>query len=610
VRAPGDEREDDEAMIDLLIRGGRIVDGAGGESVTGDLAIDGGRIVEVGGRSGRAAKRVVDADGALVTPGFVDVHTHYDAQVHWDPLVSPSGEHGVTTVVVGNCGLGLAPVRAADRPALQGLLGGVEDIPQAALEKGLAIGWESFAEYLAALDATPLALDVGALATHAALRIFVLGGERAYHDAARTAEIEAMARMLGDALSAGALGFSTSRSRLDRDFEGRVTPTCFAEDRELEALADVLGATERGLLQLVFRGAAGDEPERFDEELAFMRRTAERIRRPVTFGLAQLDAIPDRWTHAFEVAAAARDAGASLRPQTLGRMQTIVVGLETVHPFAARPSWRALAALPLAARIERMRAPEIRARILAEAPGPPSADDPYASAFGWSPDRIYAIDETPDYEPGPEKSLAELARARGVEPLAFLYDALLEDGGRRLFLYAVANYHAGDHAVAHAMLAHTTSLVGLGDGGAPSGMICDSGQSTGLLTHWTRDRTRGPRFPLGFMVRKLAHEPAALFGLHDRGRLATGLRADVNVIDPARLALEPPRVVHDLPAGARRIVQGARGYRATFVAGVQTREDGADTGARPGRLARPTTESGDAHAVAGSPSAGAQASRP
>ncbi|MBK7951901.1 MAG: amidohydrolase family protein [Deltaproteobacteria bacterium] len=573
-------------MLDLLIRGGTLIDGSGGEPIVGDLGIADGRIVSVGPRGTDSARRELDAEGALVTPGFVDVHTHYDAQVHWDPLVSPSSEHGVTTLVVGNCGLGLAPVRPGDRRALQGLLGGVEDIPQSALDAGLSIRWEDYPGYLKAIDEEPRSVDVAALVGHAALRLYAMGPERAFAEAANDAEIAAMGQMLAAGLAAGALGFSTSRSRLDRDFEGRTTPTCFATDRETEALGGVLAASGRGVFQLVFRGAAGDEPERLEEELAFMRRLAASTRRPVTFGLAQLDAIPERWQRVFEVAGEARNEGLALRPQTLGRMQTILIGLETVHPFAYRPSYRAIMGLPLGERVARMRDPELRGRILREESGQPSADDPYSGLFSYAPERIFPIEATPDYEPGPEKSLAALARAQGRPPLELFYDLLLEEEGRRLFFFAVANYHGGDHAVAHAMLAHPASLVGLADGGAHSGMICDTGQPTFLLTHWGRDRARGPRFPMAEVVRRLSGEPAAVFGLGDRGRLAPGLRADVNVIDPSALALLPPRIARDLPAGARRLVQGARGYVATSVAGVQRRADGAETGARPGRLAR------------------------
>jgi len=575
-------------MHELLIRGGQLLDGSGGAPIVGDVAIDGGRIVAIGPRIAGAARRVVDADGALVTPGFVDVHTHYDAQVHWDPLVSPSSEHGITTVVVGNCGLGLAPALPRDRAALQALLGGVEDIPQRALEAGLRFDWSSYPEYLRAVDAMPRSVDVGALVGHAALRIFALGAERAFAEAAKDDEIAAMQAVLAEALAGGALGFSTSRSRLDRDSAGRSTPTCFAEDRETLALARTLGAHGDGVCELAYRGSAGDEPERFEEELAWMRGLARASGRPVTFGLAQLDAAPAIWQRAFEAADAARADGAELRPQTLGRMQSVLIGLEAVHPFADRPSYRALAGLPLAERAARLRDPGVRARVLREAPGPPALDDPFSSLFSYPPDRIYRLDADPDYEPGPEKSLEALARAQGAPPLEFLYDALVEGDGRRLFLYAVANYHAGDHGVAHAMLAHPASLVGLADGGAHSGLICDTGQPTFLLTHWGRDRRRGPRFPLAWLVRRLTREPAALFGLRDRGLLQPGLRADLNVIDPVRLALEAPRVELDLPAGARRLVQGARGYVASFVAGVQTRAEGADTGARPGRLARAT----------------------
>ncbi len=573
-------------MIDLLIRGGTLVDGSGDPPYTSDVGIDGGRIVAVGERAGAQARRIVDADGALVTPGFLDIHTHYDAQVHWDPLVSPSSEHGVTTVVVGNCGLGLAPARPADRATLTALLGGVEDIPQRSLEAGLTWSWDAYPSYLAAIDAMPRSVDVAALVGHAALRVYAMGSERAYRDPAQPDEVAAMRRLLAEAMDAGALGFSTSRSRLDRDFEGRPTPSSCADDGETQALAAVLAERGEGLVELAFRGSAGDEPECFGRELAFMHALAASTRRPVTFGLAQLDAIPDGWREAHAIAGAARAAGLELRPQTLGRMQSVLVGFEAVHPFAHRPSYRSLAALPLAERIPRLRDPAIRARILGERSGPPSADDPFSSLFGFEPERIFPLGDVPDYEPGPEQSLAALARSRSVPPMPLLYDLLLEDEGRNLLLYPVANYHGGDHAVAHAMLAHPASLVGLGDGGAHSGLICDAGLPTFLLSHWVRDRVRGPRFAVEWIVHRLTGEPAALFGLGDRGRLRPGLRADVNILDPAALALERPRIAYDLPAGARRLVQGARGHRATFVAGVETRSEGIDTGARPGRLAR------------------------
>ncbi|MBW2425233.1 MAG: amidohydrolase family protein [Deltaproteobacteria bacterium] len=574
-------------MIDLVVRGGRIVDGSGGERTVGDVAIEAGRIVEVGPRCGASARREIDADGAIVTPGFVDIHTHYDAQVHWDPLVSPSSEHGVTTVVVGNCGLGLAPVRADDRRVLQRLMGGVEDIPQTTLDAGLDWRWESYPEYLAEVDSTPRVMDVGTLVGHGALRIHAMGKDRAYHDAAQTPEIESMARSLHEALEAGALGFSTSRSRLDRDCDGRTTPSFFAEDRETIALAAVVADRGRGLLELSYRGSAGDEPDRFDEELAWMHALASLTRRPVTFGLAQLDSGPDLWRRAFDEAEDAREEGLELRPQTLGRMQSVLIGLETVHPFAYRPSYRALAALPLAERARRLSDPETRRRVLSEESGPAPDDDPFSGLFSYPMDRIFPIDDPPDYEPGPERSLAALARNEGRDPMELLYDLLLADAGRGLLLYAVVNYHSGDHAVAYDMLAHPCSLIGLGDGGAHCGLLCDATLPTYLLSHWSRDRSRGPRFPLEWMVHKLTAEPAGLFGLGDRGLLRPGMRADLNVIDFAALSLEPPRLAHDLPAGGRRLVQGARGYFATVVAGEITREKGVDTGARPGGLARP-----------------------
>ncbi len=573
-------------MIDLVIRGGQIIDGSGSEATSGDVAIDAGRIVEVGPRCTLSARRELSADGAYVTPGFVDIHTHYDAQVLWDPLVSPSSEHGVTSVVIGNCGLGLAPVRPADRPALKRLLGGVEDIPQETLDEGIRWSWEDYPEYLKALDSSPRSVEVGALVGHAALRIYAMGAERAYRDAARPDEIAEMSDQLRQALAAGALGLSTSRSHLDRDCDGRATPSYFALDEELYALAEVLRCEDRGVIELSFRGSAGDDPDALESELAWMRDFAFRTKRPVTFGLAQLDSCPGRWRLAYDRALDARAAGIELRPQTLGRMQSVLVGLQTVHPFAYRPSYIALKDLPLAERVRRLREPALRQRILSETPLPAPENDPYAALFTYRGDRVYILDEDPDYEPGPEQSLAALAQREARPEIDVLYDLLLEDDGQALLLHAVANYSAGDHGVAYEMLSHPCSLLGLGDGGAHCGLLCDASVPTFLLTHWSRDRLRGPRFPIEWVVHKQTAETAALFGLNDRGLLRPGLRADINVIDFSRLQLERPRVVYDLPGAGRRIVQGARGYVATLVAGQITREDGRDTGARPGGLAR------------------------
>jgi N-acyl-D-aspartate/D-glutamate deacylase len=321
-----------------------------------------------------------------------------------------------------------------------------------------------------------------------------------------------------------------------------------------------------------------------------MRDFAVRAKRPVTFGIAQLDACPDRWKLAYDRALDARAVGIELRPQTLGRMQSVLVGLQTVHPFAYRPSYLALGELPLAERVQRLRDPALRQRILSEEPLPAPENDPFAVLFDYAGDRVFILDENPDYEPGPEKSLAALARREARPEIEVLYDLLLEEDGQSLLLYAVANYSAGDHGVAYEMLSHPCSLMGLGDGGAHCGLICDASVPTFLLTHWSRDRQRGPRFPIEWIVHKQTADPAALFGLKDRGLLRPGLRADINVIDFSQLQLERPRVVHDLPAAGRRLVQGARGYVATLVAGQITREHGRDTGARPGGLAR-------AHAV-------------
>ncbi|MCA9503806.1 MAG: amidohydrolase family protein [Spirochaetaceae bacterium] len=574
------------ALVDWLIRGAQICDGTGTPPRVGDLAIEAGRIVSVGGRHAGSARRTLDADGAVVMPGIVDLHTHYDAQVLWDPAVTPSNEHGVTTVVVGNCGLGLAPVRAEDRGVLAALLGGVEDIPRESLAAALDWRWEDHPSYLDRIAELPRSVDVGAFVGHAALRLFALGAERAYADTATPSEIGVMREALEAALDAGALGFSTSRSRTDRDDRGRPTPCCFAEDAETHALADVLASRGEGLLELSFRGSAGDEPERLDEEVAWMRDLAARTGRPVSFGLAQLDAAPDAWRRVYAAAGSAAAEGVMLRPQTLGRMQSVLLGLDAVHPFQYRPGYRAITSLPVAERAARMRDPSLRRRILDEVAEPAPPEDPFASLFRFEGERIFPLEDPPDYEPGPGKSLAAEAHLRGVSVLEVLYDRLVEGDGGTILLYAVANYHEGDLSATREMLAHPCSLLGLGDGGAHVGLLCDASVPTFLLAHWTRDRSRGPGFPLEWMVHRLTDEPARLLGLHDRGRLAPGLRADLNVFDPALLSLERPRLVRDLPAGAKRFVQGARGWLATFVGGEPTRLRGEETEARPGGLAR------------------------
>jgi N-acyl-D-aspartate/D-glutamate deacylase len=573
-------------MLDRLIRGGRIVDGGGGPPFTGDVGVADGRIAAIGAHLDGPARETLDAHGLLVTPGFLDIHTHYDAQVLWDPCLEPSSSHGVTTVVIGNCGVGLAPARPDAREALIRLLEGVEDIPAATLRAGIDWSWESFPQLLDALAARPRALDVAALVTHSALRIDVLGAERAGAERATPDEVRRMAALTHEALDAGALGVSTSRNALHRDSTGRLAPSCFAAPDELAALADALRESGRGLLELSYRGSAGDDPAAAASELEWMRHTSARSGRPLTFGSAQLEAAPEQWRALYRGAQEAVRAGAQLWPQTLGRSHAVLVGLPTVHPFAHRPSYGALAPLPPAQRAERLRDPALRARILAEPAQPAPSSDPFAAVLGFALDRVFPLGDPPCYEPAPADSVAARAARAGRDALGLLYDLMLEREGAALLLYMSANYCAGDLEVVREMLEHPRSILGVGDAGAHCGMLCDAGVPTFMLAHWVRDRTRGPRLPVEGVVRKLTAEPAALFGLADRGRLAPGLRADLNLIDPQAVQLEVPRLVHDLPAGGRRLVQAARGYVATLVAGEVVRERGCDTGARPGRLAR------------------------
>jgi N-acyl-D-aspartate/D-glutamate deacylase len=562
-------------MLDLLIRAGTLVDGSGGKPFTGDVGIRGGRIVAVG-RVAEPARRTLDAAGLLVTPGWVDVHTHYDGQVTWDALLTPSCWHGVTTVVMGNCGVGFAPVRPGSQEYLIKLMEGVEDIPGTALAEGISWDWESFPEYLDAVERRPHVLDVGAQVPHGALRFYVMGERGADHEAAPTAaEIEAMGRIVRDAVRAGALGFTTSRTKNHRASDGRFTPSLTAGADELLGISRVFGEAGQGVFEVVSDFAGRDK------EWELFREMVRQSGRPMSISIGQNDASPDAWRAMLGMISAANAAGLPIKAQVAARAIGILLGLEaTLHPFSSHPSFRELAALPLAEKVARMRDPALRRRILAEEPAPT------LGMLVWQFERLFTLGDPPDYEPSAEKSIAAEAARRGVAPQELAYDRLLERDGHALLYRPFLNYSGFSLDAVREMLLHEHSVPGLGDAGAHCGMICDGSFPTYLLAHWGKSRTRGERIPVETLVKGQTADTAALVGLHDRGRLAPGMKADVNLIDFARLGVRPPEIVHDLPAGGKRLVQRATGYVATVCSGAVTFENGESTGALPGQLVR------------------------
>jgi N-acyl-D-aspartate/D-glutamate deacylase len=570
-------------VFDLIVRGGTVVDGAGAPRSTRDVAIVDGRIVDVGDLQGRKARRILDADGLLVTPGFVDVHTHYDGQMTWDPLLAPSFFHGVTTIVAGNCGVGFAPVRPGKESWLCDLMEGVEDIPGTALAAGVRWGWETFGEYLDVVEQLPHAMDVGTQIPHGTVRAYVMGERGARNEAATPDDIEQMARLVEDALRAGALGFSTSRTVVHKAIDGENVPGTFAAADELLGLTSPIVKLGYGVVEWAPAGILGEDLVAPDRELALMRRISLEMGCPVTFGMSQIDAEPEQWRRLLALAADANRNGATVRPQVTCRPTAIHVGFRTVHPFMQHPTYLEVVKLPWPERIAKLRAPAIRERILSEQP---VAKERMNAHRTYPPARMYRFTDPPDYEPTADQSIAAIAARTGQPPLAVLYDMMLERDGEQLVFYAIVNYHDGNGDATREMLTSPDTVLGLADGGAHVRVILDSGQTTYTMTHWARDRWRGPKIPLEWIIRKQTSDPARLFGLTDRGVVAPGMKADLNLIDFEGLRLNPPYVANDLPGGAERLLQDADGYVATVVSGEVVREGGRDTGARPGRLLR------------------------
>jgi N-acyl-D-aspartate/D-glutamate deacylase len=562
----------------LVIRNGTIADGTGVSLREADIAVTDGRITEVGKVSAKGAEEI-DARGRLVTPGFVDVHTHYDGQVTWSHDITPSSQHGVTTAIMGNCGVGFAPCRPSDRDRLVRLMEGVEDIPEPVLTAGLPWTWESFPQYMDWLSQRQFDMDIGAQLPHAALRVFVMGERGARREPATAADSAAMAELAGEAMRSGALGFSTSRTLNHRTSDGDYTPTLKAGEDELTAVARAMRAASdgKGVLQFVLDLAT------LDEDLPMLLRVAGNTRCPISFSITQNDKAPDRWRQTMDEISAAQARGLDIRSQIAARAIGLMLSLElTMHPFLGHPSYRAIHKLPLAERVRLLRDPALKARILSEQP------DTSANPMARSPnyDKVYLLGDPPDYEQHPDQALGPQARRLGRDPADMAYDAMLSNDGRGMLYVPFVNYAGGNLDAVREMLTHPSAMPGLSDGGAHCGIICDASFPTYLLTHWTRDRTRGEKLSIPQVVELQCRKTARSVGLMDRGVIAPGYRADLNVIDYDKLRLGPPEVAYDLPKNGRRLVQQVAGYDATIVAGTITRRGGQSTGARPGRLLR------------------------
>lgn len=589
-------------MFDTLIKNGTVIDGTGSPRRAADVAIRHGRIVAVEPNIAAQATEIVDATGRIVSPGFIDVHTHYDAQITWDDQVLPSSAHGVTTVIVGACGIGFAPIRPGTEDWLISLTEGVEDIPGSVLHEGIRWSWESFPEYLDFLGSRKFALDVAAHMPHSALRAYVMGQRTLDNAPATDADLGTMAALTREAIEAGAIGFATSRLTTQHfGSDGRPLPGTTAAEEELAALITAMRDGGGGVMQIApfvgsensssisTMGATNSKSRSLQSELAMMRRLARTSGQPITFSFAESFGAEDIFRQAVETLQDIYKCGEPLAAQITAKPIGALSTLDAYHAFMAKPSYQAIAHLPLAERARRMQHPALKARILSEPDVPPSKHllmNNFPAMIRANTQYLYPFEENFDYEPYSSRSIAALASASRRDPVEYLYDCLLRDEGRSMLVAIATNYSAGDLRVTEQLLRDPHTLLGIGDGGAHVRAISDASQPTYVLTHWARDRDRGPTLPLESLIKKQSHDAAAFYGLNDRGVIAPGRRADLNVIDAQHLRLGRPHLVDDLPGGSMRFLQDSAGYLLTMVAGIVTRRNDRDTGARPGRLVR------------------------
>ncbi len=588
-------------MFDVLIQGATVIDGTGSAPFTADVAVQDGKIAEIGHIT-QAARETVQAHGAWLTPGFIDIHTHYDGQATWDETFSPSIHHGVTTVVMGNCGVGFAPLSANtphEQQRLIRLMEGVEDIPGAALSEGVRFGWESFGEYMDALDATPHTLDFLCLVPHDPLRMAAMGERALAGEAATPEEAQKMRAALRTALQAGAAGFSTGRSDNHCTSRGEATPASEASTWELTTLASAFDGLQHGVLQMVndfdvLRGAPGDAQaakQRFDQEFAVVQALAQRSGKPLSMTWLQRDPGGVQWQWLAQAVEQCAAQGLAMHLQTAARGIGVINGLDTsFHPLMGYPLYKEIAYLPLPRRAAALREPARRARLLQEKSERIASDgnavpplvDMLLARIDLISARMFPLANAPNYAPTLMDSLLVRARQRGVPPLLAIYDYLSEGDGSNLVYFPIFNYNDGNLDVVGQMLKHPHALLGLSDAGAHVGTICDASFSTFMLTHWVKN----DHLSLAQAVHMLSQRNATYLGLHDRGRITVGFRADLNLIDPAQLHLPKPHIVRDLPAGGRRLLQTAEGYLRTWVAGQCVQAGGLVTAARPGKLVR------------------------
>jgi N-acyl-D-aspartate/D-glutamate deacylase len=564
--------------MDLIIRNGLVVDGTGDQPFQADVAVRGGLIAEVGRVSG-SATREIDARGCVVTPGFVDIHTHYDGHIHWENNIRPSGNHGVTTVITGNCGVGFAPCRPEDRSALLNLMEGIEDIPEPVMSAGLPWNWQSFPEFLDAVSMREFDMDVGVQLPHAPLRVFVMGQRGIEREDATAEDIAAMASLAKEAIQAGAIGFTTTRAINHRFNDGRPSPVYTAAEDELTGISMALGEAKAGVIQLI------TDFVDHDAEFGMIERIAHKSGRPLSVSVIQRTGAPRQYADTLGRIAHANAKGAEMRGQVACRPTGGLFGMTLRgHAFSFCPSYRAIEHLPVAERVQAMKDPELRARLLSEFPTVDEND--MRSRAVVQLDGQYELSAIePDYEPPRSSSVAAVARRLGIPEAEYMYDRLIADGGRTVFFFPSSGW--GEHSIdaIASMMMHPDAVHGLGDGGAHCGQICDASQQTYMLTRWVKGR-HGRSLPLETVVRMITRDTAVAVGLRDRGLLKPGYKADVNVIDFGRLALYRPEMIYDLPSGGGRLFQKADGYRTTVVNGEITHIDGEPTGALPGRLVR------------------------